>query len=167
VRIATLIGTAGLLYSTAAAAQDVSYDYDRKADFAALKTYAWVNGSRVDDEINHQRIVTAVDTQLAAKGLRKVESVADANVLVTYHALITREVEVNGNRLGVNRWASARVEQVQVGALAVELIDPKTRGVVWRAVATKDLDAKASPEQREKNINKAAEKLFKHYPPAK
>jgi hypothetical protein len=33
-------------------------------------------------------------------------------------------------------------------------------------VATRDLDVKATPEQREKNINKAVEKLFKHYPPA-
>jgi hypothetical protein len=30
-----------------------------------------------------------------------------------------------------------------------------------------DLDPKASPEKREKNLNKAVEKLFKHYPPAK
>jgi hypothetical protein len=33
-------------------------------------------------------------------------------------------------------------------------------------VVTKELDADASAEKREKNINKAAEKLFKKYPPA-
>jgi hypothetical protein len=36
--------------------------------------------------------------------------------------------------------------------------------MVWRAAATKDLDSSASPEKREKSINKAVEKMFKHYP---
>ena len=166
-RIATLIGMAGLLLSTNAWAQDVTYDYDKTADFTALTTYAWVNGTRVGDELNHQRIVSAVDSQLAAKGVHEVEAIANAELLVTYHALVTHEVAVSGNRLGVNRWASARVQDVPVGALVVELTDASTHAVVWRGIASKDLDVKASPEQREKNINKAVEKLFKHYPPAK
>ena len=34
-------------------------------------------------------------------------------------------------------------------------------------MASKEIDVKASPEKREKNINRAAEKLFKNYPPKK
>ena len=164
-RIATLIGMAGLLLSTSARAQDVTYDYDKTANFAALKTYAWVNGAAVGDQINHQRIVSAVDSQLAAKGVRKVDEAAGAALLVGYHVVITRDVEVNGNGARVGRLASARVQEVPVGSLVVDLLDAKTRAVVWRGVATRDLDLKASPEQREKNIRKAVEKLFKHYPP--
>jgi hypothetical protein len=111
--------------------------------------------------------VSAVDRQLAAKGVQKVDGVANAGLLVTYHVVITRDVEVTGTRVGLSRWGSARSTQVPVGALVVALMDAKTHAVVWRAVATRDLDVKASPEQREKNINKAVEKLFKHYPPAK
>lgn len=37
---------------------------------------------------------------------------------------------------------------------------------VWRGVASKEVDTKASPEKRDKNVNKAAEKLLKNYPPA-
>jgi hypothetical protein len=169
-RVATLIGTAGLLLSTSAWAQDVTYDYDKTVDFSALKTYAWCRGVPVADELNHKRIVDAVEAQLAAKGFRKVEADASPDVLVAYHAGARQEFEVSGTGAGVyrpNRWGSARVAQVAVGALAVEIVDSKTGSPVWRGVATKDLDLKASPEKREKNINKAAEKLFKNYPPGK
>jgi hypothetical protein len=54
---------------------------------------------------------------------------------------------------------------VPVGTLAVGIFDAKTRSIVWRAAATKDLDFGASPEKWEKNLNKAVEKMFKHYPP--
>ena len=60
---------------------------------------------------------------------------------------------------------TARAEQVVVGTLVVELIDAKTGSTIWRGIATRDVDVQASPGKREKNINKAAEKLFKHYPP--
>jgi hypothetical protein len=166
-RIATLIGTAGLLLSTSAWAQDVTYDYDKSANFAALTSYAWANGGRVGDDLNHQRIVSAVDSQLAVKGVHKVDAAAGADLLVAYHVVITHDVAVNGNRARLTRWASARVEAVPVGQLMVEIVNAKTRATVWRGMVSRDLDPKASPEQREKNLNKAVEKLFKHYPPAK
>ena len=166
-RIATLIGTAGLLLSTSAWAHDVTYDYDKSANFAALTSYAWVNDGRVGDDLTHQRIVSAVDSQLAVKGMHKADAVARAELLVAYHVVITHDVAVNGNRTRVARWGSARVEAVPVGELMVEIVNAKSRATVWRGMVSRDLDAKASPEQREKNLNKALEKLFKHYPPAK
>lgn len=45
-------------------------------------------------------------------------------------------------------------------------MDAKTGSIVWRGVASKEIDTKASPEKRDKNLRKAAEKLLKSYPPA-
>jgi hypothetical protein len=42
-----------------------------------------------------------------------------------------------------------------------------TKTIVWRGIASKDIDVKASAEKREQNINRTAEKMFKNYPPAK
>jgi hypothetical protein len=167
VRFATLLATAALLLGTKAWGQDISYDYDRSADFGRMRTYAWVNGSPVGDELNHARIMHAIEAQLAAKGVHRAASVAEADLLVTYHAIVTTEAAVTGTRLGINRFASARVEEVAVGSLIVDLRDGTSGAVVWRGVATRDLDAKASPEERERNINKAVEKMFKHYPVAR
>jgi hypothetical protein len=72
-RIATLVSIAALaLLSTSAAAQDISHDYDTDADFSRFKTYAWVQGTNLRDQLNHKRIVNAIDAQLAAEGLQKV-----------------------------------------------------------------------------------------------
>lgn len=172
-RWATLVGTAMLAtLASTASAQDVTYDYDKSADFARFKTYAWVDGHNLPDQLNHQRIVEAVDRQLAGKGLRRVEADAKPDVLVAYHALFDRNVEIHGfssgwagYRFGAHRSGSARVEEILVGTLAVDVVDARSRTIVWRGMATKDVDVNAKPEKREKNLNKAAEKLFRNYPP--
>jgi hypothetical protein len=174
-RIGTLIAAAGLMLAApAAVAQDVTYDYDKSADFSKLKTYTWIPGHNLQDELNHKRIVNAVDAQLAAKGLRKVESADKPDALVAYHASFNRDLQVNGfssgwggYRFAPNRTGTARVEQILVGTLVVDVVEAANKTIVWRGTATKDIDVNASPEKRDKNINKAAEKLFKNYPPKK
>lgn len=158
--------------SAAAFAQNVTYDFDRTANFGAFRTYAWVKGTELDDPLNHQRIVSAVDAQLAARGFRKVEPGATPDVLVAYHATFDRDLQVTGfstgwggYRFGGNRTGSARAEEILVGTLVVDVVDARTHTIVWRGVASKDVDVKASPEKREKNIQRAAGKLFKNYPP--
>jgi uncharacterized protein DUF4136 len=169
-RTITMLWTAGLvLLARGAAAQDVNYDYDRHANFAAYRTYAWVGGTTLAaDDLNHARIVAAVDRELAAKGLAKADSGAKPDVQVLYLVGLRQDLEFNGyeNRLVVPDGGASwgRVEPVPVGTLAVEIIDAKSHALVWRAGATKDLNLGQSPERWERNLNKAVEKMFKHYP---
>jgi hypothetical protein len=44
------------------------------------------------------------------------------------------------------------------------MADPETKSIIWRGVASKDLDANASPEKRDKGVNKAVAKMFEKYP---
>jgi hypothetical protein len=96
------------------------------------------------------------------------------DVLVAYHASFDRDLQINGfssgwggYRFGGTRTGSARAEEILVGTLAVDIVNAATKTIVWRGMATKEVDVKANPDKREKNINKAAEKLFKNYPAAK
>jgi hypothetical protein len=170
-RIATVIGTISLaLLGRTAFAQDVAYDYDKTTDFSRFRTYAWVRGHALSDELNHKRIVTAVDSQLASRHLRPAQPGETPDLLVAYHASFDRDLQISasgwgGYRIGGSRSGSARAEEIVRGTLVVDLVDASTRTIVWRGVATRDVDLQASPEKREKNINKAAAKLFKHYPP--
>lgn len=168
-RIATMAGTVGMaLLAGTAAAQEIAYDFDRTANFASIKTYTWVTGHSVQDDLNHKRILAAIDAQLAAKGLTKVEPGANPDALVAYHVGFARDLQISGygSTWGGprSRPISARAEQVTVGTLAVDLRDAKTKAVIWRSSATRDVDADASPEKRDKNLTKAAEKMFEHYP---
>ena len=166
-----MLCTAGLaLLTTTAMAQDVTYDYDKTANFSGIKTYAWDGGSNVGDPLNHKRIVAAVDSQLAAKGLTKVDAAANPDVIVAYKAALTEDLEVNGTGYGryagLGRNGTARVQRVYTGTLFIGMFDAETRGLVWRGTASRQLDLDASPEEREKHLKKATEKLFKKYPPA-
>jgi hypothetical protein len=173
-RIQTLAAVTGLVLATNAAAQDVTYDYAKGTDFARFKTYAWTTGHVVNDPISHQRIVTAIETQLAAKGFTKVEMSANPDALVAYHASFARNLEINGfssgwgdYRFGPDRTARARVEEIVVGTLIVDIVDAQSSTIVWRGYASKDIDFDAKPESRDKQVNKAVEKLFKNYPGVK
>ena len=86
-RMATYLATACLtLLGTMALAQSVTYDFDRAANFASYKTYAWTRGTELTDELNDARVVRAIDAALVAKGLARVEPSANPDVRVAYHA---------------------------------------------------------------------------------
>ena len=50
-------------------AQKVSYDFNKSANFAAFKTYAQKDGTKVGQPLIDDRLAAAIDTELAAKGL--------------------------------------------------------------------------------------------------
>lgn len=157
--------------TVAASAQAVSFDFDRTTNFASFRTYTWIRGTEVPDEFNNARIVSAVNTQLGMKRLVRVDRVTNADLLVAYHAAFDRDVRITGFADGFgpyrfSRNVSARTEEILTGTLVVDLIDSRTKTIVWRGIASKEIDAKAKPEKRDRNINQAAERLFRNYPPA-
>jgi hypothetical protein len=170
-RIAALVGLGMALAGSNAFGQDVAYDYAKGTDFSKLKTYSWVQGKGLNDELNHKRIVAAVDAQLAAKGMIQAAAGSTPDVTVSYRVEFDKSIEVTGFasgpgwRFGGMRTGTARAEEVLSGSLAVDMVDPRAGSIVWRSVASKIVDVKADPEKRDKNIAKAAEKLFKNYPP--
>jgi hypothetical protein len=100
-----------------------------------------------------------------------VDGEREADVLVAYHANFDENVQITGfsSGYGLPRFGhvsgTATTQKVVSGTLIVDLMDARTRNVVWRGLAERDLDPSAKPEKRDKNINKAAEKIFKNYPP--
>ncbi len=175
-RLKTLLPTLGLaLASATASAQKVTYDYNKGTDFTKIRTYAWTHTQEeLRDDFNHKRIVAAVDSQLAGKGLTKVQEGGMADVLVAYGAGFERNLAISGSSSDWggplyrgNRSGSARTEEITTGTLVVAMVDPETKSVLWRAMATRDVDQNASPEKRDKNVNKAVAKMLEKYPPKK
>ena len=173
-RISTVLTAALVAWVGATVlASSVTYDYDRGANFAKFRTYSWVRGNPVKDELNHQRIMGAIESQLALRGFSKVATGATPDVLVAYHAAFDESVQVNvfGSGgwgpygLGGNRMANARADRITVGSLVVDMVDASINRIVWRGTASQDLDPRASAEKKDKNITKALEKMFKNYPP--
>jgi hypothetical protein len=167
-----LTTTSLVLMGAIVGAQNVSYDFDRAANFAAFKTYAWVRGTELSDRLNHNRVTGAIETQLAARGFTKLPDAAPADVLVAYHASFDKNLRINGfssgwgpYRLGGFRSGTVTTEDILVGTLIVDMVQASTKTIVWRGVAVGEVNPKLSPEKRDKKINAAVEKIFKSYPP--
>ena len=148
------------LFGTIALAQNVTYDFDRTVNFSRFKTYSWVRGTNLTDELNHKRVVNAIDSQLVSKGMTKIDAGASPDLLVAYHATFDKDLQITGfssgwggYRFAANRTGTARAEEILVGTLAVDLVDATSKTIVWRGFATKEIDVKAAPEKRDKNIN--------------
>jgi hypothetical protein len=172
-----ILAIAALLAPTLVLAQKVSYDFDKAANFAAYKTYAHKEGTKVGQPLIDDRIVAAIDTQMAEKGFTKVESNPD--VFVIYHIAFDKEKDIStfssGYGGGYGRYGygwgggmgstSTQVRDILIGTLVVDFADAKQSKMVWRGMATKEVKTQADPEKRDKSINKAMEKIFKKYPP--
>jgi hypothetical protein len=69
-----------LLFGVKLSAQQVKTDYDRSANFAQYKTYSWEH-VKTKDALDVDRIKTAVNTALAAKGWTQVDSGGDVSIV--------------------------------------------------------------------------------------
>jgi len=165
-------------------AQDVRYDYDKDQDFSKYKTYKWVpiKGADQPDDLTAKQLTGAIDEVLAKKGLTKTGS-DTADLYIGYQTAIGTEKEYTsyntgwgygpgwgGGWYGYNGGMSTTTtygstSTVYVGQLDLSMYDATQKELVWRGAATKTLDPKAKPDKKQKNINKAAEKLLKNYPP--
>jgi Domain of unknown function (DUF4136) len=167
------------LMAVCAHGQDVHYNYDRAANFAAYKTYQWVDipGGAVPDQLVHQAIMRAAEEQLAQKGLTKVENNAD--LYIGYQVVINLEKSVSlwgtgGDFGGWGGWGpwggglrsiQGQTSTIPVGILVMDLYDVGRKQLVWRGDATKTIELKKDPDKNYKNLQKVMAKLFKNYPP--
>src|SRR5262245_35671311 len=167
-------GMIALLLPAAAMAQKVSYDYDKTANFASFKTYAHKEGTKVGQELIDNRIVAAIDEQMAAKGFTKSESNPD--VFVVYHVAFDKQKDIStfssgyGGGYGPYGWGwgggmgttSTQVRDILIGTLVIDMADAKKGQLAWRGMGTKEVDTQAKPEKRDKSINNAMKKIFKN-----
>jgi Domain of unknown function (DUF4136) len=170
-----------LLGASAALAQDVRYNFDKNADFSKYKTYKWVpikDAAKVSDLVDKQ-IKDAIDTELATKGLTKVDG-DDANLFIGYQPAVGEEKQFNSYSTGWGYgpgWGggwyggmgststTGTTSTIYKGQLALDMYDSAGHDLVWRGVVSKTIDPKAKPEKQQKNLAKAVQKLLKNYPP--
>src|SRR3984893_16055245 len=170
-KIATTVGLT-LVLATVSFAQHVKTDYDHNANFGQYKTYSWEK-VQTKDPLLVDRIKSAVNSALAAKGLTEVPSGGDVEVFAiettqNQQTLTTFYDGFGGGRrlggFGGFGDATTTVETYQVGTLVVDLFDAKTEGLLWRSLSRDTLSDKA--DKNTKNLDKGVTKMFKHFPPA-
>jgi hypothetical protein len=160
-----------LMVCALAPAQDVTTNSMPGTDFSKYHTYKWVNieGATQPNQILDTQIKSSIDAQLAAKGLTKTDG-DKADLFVGYQGSVDHEKEWNAYGMGGGpRWGggmgTATSSTISVGTLVLDMYDPATKKLVWTGRATKTIDSGANQEKRQKNLDKAMQKLLKDFPP--
>src|SRR5580692_1198835 len=162
-----------LLLAGAASAQQVKTDYDRSANFAQYKTYSWEH-VKTKDPLDVDRIKSAVNAALAAKGWTQVDAGGDVSIVAI--EMTRNQQTLNtfydgfGGGWGWRRFggggfgeATTTTETYKVGTLVVDLFDAKSKQLLWRGIASDTLSNNS--DKNTKNLDKGVQKMFAHFPP--
>lgn len=171
-----LIVTIGISAASCSSVQ-VSSDFDREANFASYKTYAFTKEAQElpISDLNRRRVLDAVANELAAKGFSQSDQ---ADVWIDMHVAAERKQSATatsspgyygaGYRYGWGGGFSTttiNVENYVEGTLFVDMIDASKKQLVWQGRAVGTIDPNATPQKREANINSAVKQIFTKYPP--
>jgi hypothetical protein len=175
-RHSALVAAGAVLFLSACSGISTSTDYDPSVNFSQFSTYQWhdTEGDNVD-AITNSRITSAIDAELAKKGLKKVDSNGD--LAVGYQVTTSERKSYNTVNTGwgggyywggwgMGMGTSTTYETTwQEGSLVVGIFDTGTKNLVWTGTATTDLDQSRSPEERQAIINEGVQKMMKNFPP--
>ena len=176
VRTKTVLLSASMLLIAATTWASISTDYDHNVSFANVKTYSW-GKVETANSIWDERVKSAIDSQLAAKGWTQVASGGD--VVVNAFGKTKAEHTMNtfydgfggggwgwrgfGGGLGGFGESTTTVDTYKVGTVVVDMFDPNTKNLIWRGVATGTLSK--NPDKNTNNLDAQMHKMFEHFPP--
>jgi hypothetical protein len=192
-----LIGTATVAFVLGfapawAAAQDVTYDFDRAKNFAHVQTFALKEGRRSDNPLVDQRMAAAIVSMLTARGLRQVDH--DPDVFVVPGRTTEMRKQVTAYNTGYwpygswywpyyGSWAGGwgagywdagwgwgtttfEERNLQYDTLTIEMIDAKTGDLIWRGRGVKRVHSHWKPDEIDKKVQKTVSKIMSNYPPS-
>jgi hypothetical protein len=156
----------------------VDSSHDSTADFSGYQTWDWLPGppeetgdERIDDPKVRERIKTRLETQLTSQGFVKSDS---PDFLVNYHAALNAELnqemvdnyyEYSHYQVFYQHWASTYTDVYETGTLVIDILDTKSKKLVWRGWAQADINPQEGPVINGEKIRKAAEGILSKFPP--
>ena len=144
----------------------VSSDYHEQTNFNNYKTFAFFKTGIDKAEINDldkRRILRAIDAEMQTKGFSKSES---PDLLVSIFTKSQERVDVNRNNFGWGFYGASFGSTVSTstqGTLYIDLIDAKTKELVWQGQGRGYLTQ--SRKHKKERINEFVQEILKVYPP--
>ena len=163
-----------LLLFTACSSVRVATDYDKEVDFSKYKTFAFykpgIDKAKISD-LDKKRILRAIEANLLEKGFTKSEN---PDILVSIFTKERERVDVYNDSFGYgwgwnpwwygNYWGNT-ISKTTEGTLFIDLIDAKTKQLVWQGIGTSSLVTYGSVDQKIERINKIVSEILEKYPP--
>lgn len=151
-------------------ALSTSYDYDKTIDYSQYKTFS-IYQEGIDklklNDIDKNRIVRSLRSQLTSKGLRESP---DSDLKVNVLASSKRVINVDNDPYWGSPWGwgygwsgTSTVYETREGKLTIHLVDSGRNILVWEGIV-EGFDVN-DVSNKETAIGKAMQKVFNNYPP--
>ena len=158
---------------------EVASDWDHDTDFTRYRSFAWFDHSKAErkpqrpDHLIDTRIHRAIADTLISKGFQQVAP-SKADFLVTYFTSTEQKIDIyhSGYGYGYGPWGgwwgsgyympTTHVSQYDVGTLVLDIIDARSRDLVWRGMIQKALD---KDDRSEESIRDFIHRVLSAFPP--
>ena len=177
------------------ASLQVRTDYDPRVSFAELRAYNWSNQTidaggnpAVNSTLVEGRIQHAVDSTLGRMGYERVTT-ATPDFRVSYQIVTELKWRVNPGYSGYGHfgrgffghrrfgygqfgfgygpsYGSSLVREYAATTLVLDVSDARRNELIWRGWATGALDQNPTPDDVQKFVNEAVEKILEEFPAA-
>jgi hypothetical protein len=160
----------------------VAADYDKEANFANYKTFAFfktgIDKAEISD-IDKRRILRAVESELLTQGYTKSEN---PDLLVSIFTKSQQRVDVYNNNWGMGAWGwggygpwgmggpggwgmnqQPMVSTQSEGTLFIDLIDANKKELVWQGMGTGYLPRNI--EKKDERIKEFVSKVMEKFSP--
>jgi len=167
---ALLVGSACLLGAALAcntsAPLQVKAQYDDDASYSEIKTFRWLPGGRQDGPpLFRTRLTQAVEDELIGRGYVMAEE-GTPDFWVNFHIGIAQRIDMAnigyGFQPGVDPIGSPPTAAVTRGSIMIDVLDPSTRELMWRGVAS---GLKTNPVKAGQRIREAVRGILAEFPP--
>lgn len=151
----------------------INYDYEHRTDFNQYKTYNFFDD--IDSgmtALDEKRFKEAINTVFKAKGFQMSDT---PDFFVDIQSELYEVAQDGGFGVGVGGTGGTVGGGMTVGiplnqnttrrVVIVEFLDKDRRTLFWQAVARGPYKQNASPEKRQSDFLKLADKILSGYPP--
>jgi opacity protein-like surface antigen len=173
-RILAASACALLLVACASSRPVVQTDHAQGTDFSRYRTYTWAEEPQTQSPIVRDKLVRAIDAQLASKGWQRVP---DGDVALVGQWVAREDVSYNPISFGVGlgNWGgssggaigastgTANAKTTVVGSLILDMYDAKSKQAIWRGTVSGDVPQ--TPETIDAAIAQYIPRMFAGFPP--
>lgn len=188
IKILQFTGVLALLFLFSCSSINVTWDYDKEANFADMKTfeyYGWANNSdRIINDLDRRLIEKSFGAEFTKRGISYVKE--GGNMIVALYIVTEEKQETTAYTTGVGGvyggygyghyygygpgWGygtgysqtTVSTTNYTVGTLILSVFDAKSKQLIWEGAANGTIQE--DPQKRDKNIPKVAAEIMQYYP---
>ena len=166
--ILVLAAAAGAL-SLACSTMTTAVDYDHTVNWSQFHTFALAEGTKDPETFTQKRIEDGITQALQSKGWTVATSNPD--IVVYSHVVLSSEKQWNATSMGgfgyrgwggMGGMATATQTNIPIGTIIVDMVNPKTKEMVWRGTAQDQVSGTGADRGQ---VQQAMQELFKNFPP--